>query len=87
MKKLIVTSQGQTEVDLTAEEILEVQAREEAWLLEKPRKEILAQIQALEAQQTPRRLREAALGQDGGWLGNLEMQITNLRQQLNALEN
>jgi hypothetical protein len=43
---------------------------------------IKAQIIALEATATPRRLREAVLGTDSGWLGNLNTQITALRAQL-----
>ena len=41
-----------------------------------------AQIAGLEAQQTPRRLREAALTEEGKlWLQNLENQIAALRAQ------
>lgn len=40
------------------------------------------QIKMLEAKQTPRRMREAALGTDGGWLSNLNAQITTLRALL-----
>lgn len=49
------------------------------------RRNLIAQIEALEAQQTPRRIREAALGQDGGWLADLETQIDALRTQLAEL--
>ncbi len=44
--------------------------------------QIRAQIDALESQQTPRRLREAVIGKDGGWLANVEAQIDALRAQL-----
>lgn len=46
--------------------------------------EIKAQIFALEASQTLRRIREAALGKPGAveWLENLNNQITALRAQL-----
>jgi len=40
------------------------------------------QIVLLELQQTPRRMREAALGTDGGWLASLDAQIQALRKQL-----
>jgi len=41
------------------------------------------QIVELEAQQTPRRLREAVLTEDGElWLTSIEAQITALRAQL-----
>jgi hypothetical protein len=43
---------------------------------------VMAQITALEAQQTDRRVREAIAGTDGGWMSNLNQQITALRAQL-----
>lgn len=43
------------------------------------------QIRVLEEQQTPRRLREAVLGIDGGWLENLEKQIKEIRDRLTPL--
>ena len=43
---------------------------------------IKAQIVNLEAQQTPRRMREAALGIDNGWLAEIDAQIAMLRAQL-----
>jgi hypothetical protein len=43
---------------------------------------IKQQIVALEATVTSRRIREAALGTDGGWLRNLDSQIAALRAQL-----
>lgn len=43
---------------------------------------ILLEIVALENQITNRRLREAVLGIDGGWLFNINEQIKNLRGQL-----
>jgi len=43
---------------------------------------IQQQINALEATQTKRRIREAAAGADGGWLANLNTQIAALRAQL-----
>jgi hypothetical protein len=43
---------------------------------------ILLQIMALEATVTQRRLREAALGEDGGWLADLNAKIVALRAQL-----
>lgn len=47
-----------------------------------PNADIKAQIAALEAQQTDRRVRESALGIDAGWLSNLNSQIAELRAQL-----
>ena len=46
---------------------------------------IKRQIVVLESQQTPRRIREAALGIDNGWLAGIEAQIVVLRAQLEAL--
>lgn len=43
---------------------------------------ILSQIAELESTATPRRLREAAIGADGGWLKNLDDKITTLRKKL-----
>lgn len=40
------------------------------------------QISLLENKQTERRMREAALGIDGGWLENLNTQIDTLRDQI-----
>ena len=45
---------------------------------------IVFQVQHLEMQQTPRRLREAANGTDNGWMKNLDSQITALRAQLQS---
>ena len=39
----------------------------------------LNQIAVLESSITQRRLREAAIGQDGGWLSNVDSQIAALR--------
>ena len=49
------------------------------------RRSLLAQIDALEAQQTPRRLRDAIAGTDNSWLKNLESQIAALRAQMPAV--
>ena len=43
---------------------------------------IKQQIAMLESQQTQRRVREATLGIDGGWLANLNNQIKALRSSL-----
>lgn len=50
------------------------------------RRALLVEIELLEAQQTPRRIREAALGQDNGWLADLEAQIEILRLQLENIQ-
>jgi len=41
-----------------------------------------AQIAAIEATITPRRMREAVLGTDNGWLAAVDAQIASLRSQL-----
>jgi hypothetical protein len=43
---------------------------------------IISQIAALEATVTPRRIREAVLGSDSGWLANINNQIAILRGNL-----
>lgn len=43
---------------------------------------ILSQIATLEAYVPPRRMREAALGTDNGWLKGVDAQITTLRKSL-----
>lgn len=47
-----------------------------------PRAQMLMQIAALEATVTQRRLREAMLGTDSGWLAAVDVQIAALRSQL-----
>ncbi len=49
------------------------------------RREIIENIENLESQQTARRIREATLEIDGGWLDDLESQISALRNQLSNL--
>lgn len=43
---------------------------------------IISKISVLEMKITPRRLRDAILGVDAGWLSNLENQIAALRSQI-----
>ena len=43
---------------------------------------IQQQISELEGQVTPRRMREATLGLDGGWLAGINTQIDTLRKSL-----
>ena len=44
--------------------------------------QVKAQIAELEAQVTPRRMREAVLGTDGGWLAAQDAAIAALRAKL-----
>ena len=48
---------------------------------------IKMQIAVLESNQTARRIREAALGIDGGWLFELNAQIEFLRRKLHEATN
>lgn len=67
----------------TTEEIAEIEAREAAWEAGRAKREAVAQIAALEAQVTQRRLREAVLSPEGGaWLQSIEKQIATLRSTL-----
>lgn len=61
--------------EMTADELAEVTELTATQKLE-------AQIVALESTVTQRRLREAALGTDNGWLKALDAQISALRAQL-----
>lgn len=63
------------------EQIIESEPTAEELLVQK-NTPILAQIAELESQQTDRRVREAVLGVDSGWLANLNNQIATLRAQL-----
>lgn len=43
---------------------------------------VMQQIHALESTVTQRRLREAALGEDDGWLAGVDEKISDLRKKL-----
>jgi hypothetical protein len=73
------------EVPLTEEEVAEFHAKEAAAEREAQKVSVINQIKALEAQITPRRLREAILGTDKGWLQNVDSQLAALRHQLSAI--
>lgn len=51
-------------------------------LAHEPTTAIIDQINAIEATVTPRRIREAVLGIDNGWLADIDSQIAELRAQL-----
>lgn len=65
-------------VALTAEEIAAAEANQAKW----DKGEAARQIKIIEAQITPRRLREAVLGTDGGWLEAKNAEIQKLRESL-----
>ena len=53
------------------------------WPMTPPESEIIkSQIRQLESTVTQRRMREAALGMDNGWLEHLNQQIETLRNSL-----
>lgn len=71
------------QVPLTEAELAEIEAARPALAAEAARKAILAEIAALEATVTPRRLREAALTEAGkAWLADVDAQIAVLRASL-----
>jgi len=57
-------------------------AEEKAWADSKATRDIKKTIKELEAEVTPRRLREAILGTDSDWLKNKEAEITSERSKL-----
>lgn len=75
-------------IPLTAEETAGRLADEQRFNAALPRLQIIKQISDLEAQQTPRRMREAAPDDAGGstdgraWLLNINQQISVLREQM-----
>ena len=82
--KAIATALGiETEyVELTEAEQTTRNAEEATELVSRAGRLLKEQIIKIENQQTPRRIREAALGIDEGWLAALEVQIVTLREQL-----
>lgn len=84
LKRTLAAAPGEEiqHVDLDAGEITAREAEETAFAALLDNAEILAQIQAIEATITPRRIREAILGTDAGWLEDQEDAIVVLRAQL-----
>ncbi len=71
------------DVPCTTEECAEIAAREAAWEAGRAAREAMQQIAALEGQVTQRRMREAALTDEGKvWLSAIEDQIKGLRSKL-----
>lgn len=80
IKTVVNVSTGEvSRVELTPQEIAEIQSHGED-----AKQNILKQISALEAQQTPRRIREAATwNRDSiNFLKEIDRQISTLRNQL-----
>lgn len=82
MKIAIGTPEGQVNRDLTQQEIDEILAKKADAEMTREKREAVNAIADLEALQTPRRLREAALGIDNGYLAQLNAQIEVLRIKL-----
>ena len=80
--KCIADKNGGTQVAMGTDEQTAFLAVQAAQAASQPRLTLLAQISALEATQTPRRIRNAMAGTDNGWLAALETQIAALRAQL-----
>lgn len=82
--KTVVNIQTKTTetVPLTAEEQAQRDAEEAVYIANAPRRAALAEISRLEGEVTQRRLREAALGIDSGWLANQENLISIERAKI-----
>jgi hypothetical protein len=82
MIKTIAAPPGQEcqHIEMTADEIAARQAEEAAVAAAAPRRDLLAQIANLEAQQTPRRIREAL--KDPTFMNALDAQVSALRAKL-----
>lgn len=80
--RTIATIDGGINVEMTAEEIAIREAEEATHLTAQPRLDILAKIANLEAQQTPRRIREHLLNPADPFLADLDAQISSLRASL-----
>ena len=78
--KSIVTPTGQTQVQITGDELAALEASEEAFEAGRVNRDIIKQIEALEATATPRRIREMAV--DSTWMKELDAQIAALRAKL-----
>lgn len=80
MTRFHATSEGN--VPFTEEEELQWAAQVLKYENEQPRILIKSEIAILEATITPRRVREAILGMDNGWLTDMDSMIQALRAQL-----
>lgn len=84
MIKTIAAPSGQecSHVIMSQDEVIKIQSEIQEINSAKPRMDIIEQILILERQQNARRIREAALGIDGGFLSELNSKIENLRIKL-----
>lgn len=70
------------QLELNEQEYAEYYTRKAAYETEAPKRNALAEIARLEAEVTQRRLREAMLGTDNGWLENQDELIAIERARL-----
>lgn len=77
LTKIIVTPEGYQSVELTDDEIAQVNTDAATWEAAQPNEIIKHQISALEGTQTLRRIREG-----GQWMIDLNNQIAALRARL-----
>jgi len=80
MSNYHATSEGN--IPFTPEEEIKWAEEQAAYAKEQPKILIKAEIAAIETTITLRRIREAILDTDSGWLANVELQIAELRGQL-----
>jgi len=80
--KAVAGLEGTTYVEMTDEEAAAFNAEQAANIAAQVKEDIKVQIAKLESTITSRRLREAVLGTDAGWLANINSQIATLRSQL-----
>ena len=81
--KVIAGKDGGETVELTDEENAEIDAREQEWANGQISRDALVAIADLEAEITPRRMREALLSEEGKtWLTNKESEIATERAKL-----
>lgn len=80
--KTVATKNGVEQIPLTPEEVTQRKAEITAYEAETPRRTAIEEIQRLEKDVTQRRLREAALGTDNGWMANQESLIAVQRSIL-----
>ena len=80
--KAVAGLNGTTYVEMSDAEAADFAAFQSAAATAQIRQDKLDAITKLESTITPRRLREAVLGTDAGWLANINSQIATLRSQL-----
>ena len=80
--KTVVGQNGSQTLELTTAEETARDAEEATWLSEAPARDALAEIQRLEGEVDARRMREAVLGTDGGWLATQDALIAAERAKL-----